>query len=132
MRAGTFAPERRASLKPMAIACFRLLTFACPPDFSSPRLYSRITLPTFFCALAPYFRPELLDDERELLDFLPAVDRAPTREDFLPVLVLRLRLEELRLAAPLLLVPLRERLVPPRRLELDFFAAGIRFWPPRK
>jgi hypothetical protein len=27
LRAGTFAPLLRASLKPMAIACFRLVTF---------------------------------------------------------------------------------------------------------
>lgn len=49
---GTFAPERRASLNPIAIACFRLLTFFLPPDFSSPCLYSCITLPTLALPLA--------------------------------------------------------------------------------
>jgi hypothetical protein len=30
--AGTFAPARRASERPIAIACFRLFTFFCPSD----------------------------------------------------------------------------------------------------
>ena len=36
---GTFAPDRRASDKPIAIACFRLFTvFPLRPDFNLPRL----------------------------------------------------------------------------------------------
>jgi hypothetical protein len=41
---GTFAPERRASDKPMAIACFRLVTFfPLRPLFSLPRFISCIS-----------------------------------------------------------------------------------------
>lgn len=40
---GTFPPARRASLSPIAIACFRLVTFRPePPDRSVPRLRSCI------------------------------------------------------------------------------------------
>ena len=111
------------------MACLRLLTFARPRDFSSPCLYSRMTLPTFFWALLPYLRPELLewlalDDERERLDFLAAADRVPARADFfLPLLLLA----ELRLRVLLLLLVLREELALPRRLELDFLAVAIYF-----
>ncbi len=47
---GTFAPARRASDSPMAIACLRLVTFFFDfaPLRSVPRLRSRIALPTFF------------------------------------------------------------------------------------
>jgi len=38
-RGGTFAPDRRASDKPIAIACLRLFTvFPLRPDFNLPRL----------------------------------------------------------------------------------------------
>jgi hypothetical protein len=56
---GTLAPERRASLNPIAIACLRLFTFFLPPDLSWPCLYSCITLPTFRLPLALLFREEL-------------------------------------------------------------------------
>src|SRR6185437_16767624 len=61
---GTFAPDLRASLIPMAMACLRLFTLRLPPDFSLPCLYSRITLPTLVCAFLLYLRPllELLAD----------------------------------------------------------------------
>ena len=53
---GTFAPARRASLRPMAIACLRLLTLRPDrPDRSVPRLRSRIARSTFFDAFLPYF-----------------------------------------------------------------------------
>jgi hypothetical protein len=52
---GTFAPDLRALLRPMAIACFLLLTFLPLPDFSFPSLNSSIVLPTFSCALSEYF-----------------------------------------------------------------------------
>jgi hypothetical protein len=61
-------------------------------------LYSRITLPTLFCALLEYLRPELLDDV--LLDFFFAE---------------AVREEDLR--------PPRELL--DRRVELDFFAVAM-------
>jgi hypothetical protein len=84
---------------PMAMAWLRLFTLALPRDFSFPCLYSRITLPTLFCALLLYLRPELLDDVR--LDFFFA---EAVREDDL-------------------LRPPRELL--DRRVELDFFAVAM-------
>ncbi|RYE25975.1 MAG: hypothetical protein EOP51_02080, partial [Sphingobacteriales bacterium] len=53
---GTLAPASRASDKPIAIACLRLVTFLPErPDFSVPSFISSITLCTFFCALSEYF-----------------------------------------------------------------------------
>jgi hypothetical protein len=52
---GTFAPRLRASESPIAIACFRLLTFLPDrPLFSLPRLYSCIALFTLRCDVLPY------------------------------------------------------------------------------
>src|SRR6266508_306756 len=60
---GTFAPARRASLKPIAMACLRLVTFLPErPDLSVPRLRSCIARSTFFCAFFPYFA--IADDLR--------------------------------------------------------------------
>src|SRR5579863_7175820 len=53
----TFAPDLRASLNAIATACLRLFTLARPPDFNWPRLYSRMTLPTFAFPLADVFVP---------------------------------------------------------------------------
>jgi hypothetical protein len=51
---GTFPPARRASDRPMAIACLRLFTFLPErPLFSVPRLRSCIALRTFCCAFFP-------------------------------------------------------------------------------
>ena len=53
---GTFLPARRASDKPIAMACFRLLTLLPePPLFNVPRLNSCIDLPTFLDAASLYF-----------------------------------------------------------------------------
>src|SRR5215831_8973144 len=53
---GTFAPDRRASERPMAIACLRLLTFLPErPLLSFPRFLSRMARSTFFEASLPYF-----------------------------------------------------------------------------
>lgn len=52
---GTFAPDLRASLSPIATACFLLFTLLPLPDFSFPSLNSFIVLPTFSCALSEYF-----------------------------------------------------------------------------
>ena len=52
---GTFFPARRASDKPMAMACFRLFTFL-PELFSVPSLRSCIAFSTFFEAALEYFR----------------------------------------------------------------------------
>src|SRR5262245_29479822 len=55
-RFGTFAPERRASESPIAIACLRLVTFRPErPLRSVPRLRSRMTFSTFFDAFLLYF-----------------------------------------------------------------------------
>lgn len=54
---GTFAPSRRASDRPMAIACFGLLTFFPErPERSSPRFISCIARSTFLPAFSPYLR----------------------------------------------------------------------------
>jgi hypothetical protein len=45
---GTFPPARRASDKPMAMACLRLVTFLpVDPDLSVPFFRSCITFSTF-------------------------------------------------------------------------------------
>jgi hypothetical protein len=55
-RDGTFPPSARASDNPMAMACFRLVTFLPePPLFSVPRLRSCIAFSTFSCDFFPYF-----------------------------------------------------------------------------
>ena len=52
---GTFAPFFRASLRPIAIACLRLVTFRPEPLSSVPFLRRRIVDFTFFAADFPYF-----------------------------------------------------------------------------
>jgi hypothetical protein len=64
---GTFAPDRRASLRPIAIACFRLLTFVFPPDLRVPCLYSRIVFATLLRPRTDDFlveEPLLVADDR--------------------------------------------------------------------
>ena len=51
---GTFAPFFLASERPIATACFRLVTFFPLPLFNVPRLRRRIVLSTDFCAFFPY------------------------------------------------------------------------------
>jgi hypothetical protein len=51
---GTFAPFLRASLRPIAIACFRLVTFFPEPLLSVPFLRRRMVRSTFFDADLPY------------------------------------------------------------------------------
>jgi len=53
--AGTLAPFFRASLRPIAIACFRLVTLRPEPLFNEPRLRRRIADFTVFDAPLPYF-----------------------------------------------------------------------------
>ena len=55
LRLGTLAPFSRASLSPIAIACFRLVTFRPEPLFNVPRFRRRIVDSTFFDADLPYF-----------------------------------------------------------------------------
>src|SRR4051812_18412943 len=52
---GTLPPSLRASLRPIAIACFRLVTFRPErPDFSVPCFRSCIARLTLLCAFFPY------------------------------------------------------------------------------
>jgi hypothetical protein len=55
---GTLAPARRASLRPIAIACFRLFTFFLPPDFSCPCLYSCMVFCIFLRTVRFDFGPD--------------------------------------------------------------------------
>ena len=70
-RAGTFAPFFRASLKPIAIACFRLLTVRPDPLLSVPRFRRRIADSTRVDADFPYLaichliQPECTDCSRD-------------------------------------------------------------------
>src|SRR6185369_244627 len=48
---GTLAPDLRASLRPMAIACFLLVTFLPEPLRSVPCLRSCMVFLTFDCAV---------------------------------------------------------------------------------
>jgi hypothetical protein len=57
LRRGTLAPARRASDKPMAIACLRLVTFRPErPLRSLPRFISCIARLTFLPLARPYLR----------------------------------------------------------------------------
>lgn len=65
-RGGTFAPERRASESPIAIACLRLFTFLPErPLLSVPRLRSCIALRTFLAAFFPYLAMDRTSPEKE-------------------------------------------------------------------
>ena len=58
---GAFAPARRASERPIAIACLRLVTFLPErPLRSFPSFRSSITFLTFACAFLPYFAMSFL------------------------------------------------------------------------
>ncbi len=54
-RRGTFPPFSRASLRPIAIACLRLVTVRPEPLFSVPFFFRRIADATLFDAALPYF-----------------------------------------------------------------------------
>jgi hypothetical protein len=92
LRDGTFAPLRRASDKPIAIACFLLLTFFPErPDLSVPCFRSCIARLTFFDALGPYFRLEAFlaiadspfstNTQRVLDGYFSTIAIAPFRDD---------------------------------------------------
>jgi hypothetical protein len=55
LRRGTFAPFLRASLSPIAIACFRLFTLRPEPLFSVPFFLRCIADLTRLPAALPYF-----------------------------------------------------------------------------
>jgi hypothetical protein len=68
---GTFLPSLRASESPIAMACFRLVTFLpLRPDLRVPFFISFISLSTFLPAEGEYFRVE---DFFALVDFFLAV-----------------------------------------------------------
>jgi hypothetical protein len=58
---GTFAPFLRASERPIAIACLRLLTFAPLPLFSVPDFLLFIALLTVLCAFLEYLAMWIVD-----------------------------------------------------------------------
>jgi hypothetical protein len=66
LRRGTFAPFSRASLKPIAIACFRLFTVRPDPLLSVPFFLRRIADLTRFPAALPYLAMTL-DDAKAVL-----------------------------------------------------------------
>ena len=61
LRRGTFAPFSRASLRPMAIACFRLLTLRPDPLFSVPFFFRCIADLTRLPAALPYLAMKVSD-----------------------------------------------------------------------
>jgi hypothetical protein len=73
---GTFAPSLRASDRPMAMACLRLVTFLpLRPLFRVPLFFSRMARSTFLPAFGLYFLPpEDLCDE----DFFVAIKILPS------------------------------------------------------
>jgi hypothetical protein len=79
-RLGTLAPFSRASLSPIAIACFRLFTFRPEPLLSVPFFRRRMADSTRFDAPFPYFAMshqksvvhlDSVEDRRILRQLLP-------------------------------------------------------------
>jgi hypothetical protein len=66
LRFGTFFPLRRASERPIAIACLRLFTFLpLLPLLSVPRLRLRIAPATSFDAVREYFLGIIISSLRD-------------------------------------------------------------------
>ncbi len=65
--AGTFAPASRASDKPIAIACFLLVTFFPEPLLSVPALRSCMVFSTLSCAFLEYFAMIIVFDNPLLI-----------------------------------------------------------------
>ena len=61
LRRGTFAPFSRASLRPMAMACFRLFTLRPDPLFSVPFFLRCIADLTRLPAALPYLAMTVAD-----------------------------------------------------------------------
>jgi hypothetical protein len=83
---GTFLPDRLASERPIAIACFLLFTFLPLPLFNLPLLNALISLSIFLPADGEYFRDEDFFLTEELFfaaDFLPVDEDFLVEEDFL-------------------------------------------------
>ncbi len=108
---GTLAPERRASDKPMAIACLRLVTFLpLRPLFNLPLFIAFISRSTDLPAFGLYLRLE--DFLARPLDFLAALRRVDAED-------LRLREEEDD-------ERFREDVPREERLRVDFLVAAMR------
>jgi hypothetical protein len=80
--AGTLPPSRRASDKPMAIACLRLFTFfPVLPLLSVPCFRSCIAFSTLSCAFFPYFFDAivflLFDASKFVQELVPVDVRSP-------------------------------------------------------
>src|ERR1700754_3260566 len=69
--AGTLSPSRRASERPMAMACLRLVSFRPELEGRVPRFFSPLTFSTFFDAFLPYLRPD------DFLAFFAMLTSAP-------------------------------------------------------
>jgi len=86
---GTLSPSRRASLSPIAIACFRFFTFLPErPDCSFPSFISCIARSTLRPDLREYFRVDFLRPFKDVLRpfddfFRPFDDFFRPVEDFL-------------------------------------------------
>lgn len=87
---GTFAPSRRASERPIAMACLGLVTFLpLRPDFSLPCFISFISRSTEAEAFGPYFLPlDFLAGAFFVLDFLALVLFLPDELSFTVGIVL--------------------------------------------
>jgi hypothetical protein len=94
---GTFAPDFRASLNPIAMACFRLVTFfPLRPDFSVPFSIAFISRSTLLPAALPYFVDDFFFADFFVAAFfvlffvaammliLPSLVRKPKRAQGLP------------------------------------------------
>jgi hypothetical protein len=76
LRAGTFAPARRASESPIAMACLRLVTFLPErPERSVPLFISSMLRCTFLPAFLLVFLPAFLPERRELCFLRVAMSR---------------------------------------------------------
>ena len=84
-RLGTLPPLRRASDRPIAIACFRLFTFLPErPDLRVPCFRLCIARLTLLDALGPYF---LRDDLAAMIKILLAAKRRNSEKPAVPRLV---------------------------------------------
>jgi hypothetical protein len=84
---GTLPPSRRASERPMAMACLRLVTFFPEPLFSVPRFNLCISVSTLSCALLPYFvamHMFLCKDKAHVTHRRTSSARAPSRRGASP------------------------------------------------
>lgn len=74
--AGTFAPASLASDKPIAMACFLLVTFCPELLLSVPALRSCMVFSTLSCAFLEYFAMILCFDDSLLPILMPAGERS--------------------------------------------------------